>query len=134
MKKLLLLLLLSLGFIGSAYAETFVLTCNAKSVDMTQFGANTNFPNSTKTITMILEGNSNNGITKITFNDIGYKGEIRSSIFKILKQDTSGLTALGNNISAFGGDMLFLNLQDGTFSHTILELATVSSTVGRCYE
>ena len=134
MKKLLLLLLLSLGFIGSANASTSIIMCDAKSVEITQFGARTTFPNSTKTITMILDGNKSKGITNITIKEILSSGDSFSTTYSILKQDDRALTALINKPSSHGAEILFLNKQDGTFSIANLSMNAALGTTGRCYD
>jgi len=134
MKKYLLLLFLSLGLIGSANASTVILICDTKSVEITEFGARTTFPGSTKTVTMVLEVNKSGVIANLTIKEILTNGNSFSSKYSILKQDDKALTALGSGTNSHGAEILFLNKQDGRFSIAHLVMSAALGTTGRCYE
>ena len=133
MKKLLLLLFLSLGFTSSTNAATAILICDAKSVEITEWGARTTFPSSTKTFTMIVEINKKE-ITNIKIKEKLYSGDTHLTKYKILKQDKRALTAIDNSISSHGAEILFLNKENGRFSIANLTMSAALGTTGRCYE
>ena len=143
MKKPLLLLLLSLGFIGNSYSAILVLTCDTESVEVGKYGKRTTFPNSTSTITMILEHNNKKPVAEITsittkkiiggaWSD-GKKMSV-STKYKILKQNDDALTAIDEKISPYGAEILFLNKKNGIFSSANSGMGEVVGTSGNCYK
>ena len=129
MKKLLLLLLLSLGFIGSANAAGDVYSCKYKTVEVSGENENdisSNFHN--PDITLIVEKKQ---VTTISINPID--GKSYKDVYKILKQHKSyGLTAMEKTYTSNGVSTLYFNKNTLRFSMAILGLYIATGYSGRC--
>ena len=125
MKKLLLPLLLSLVFTGSAYAAADVYSCKYKTIEL--MGNNIKSNILSPEITLIVEKKQ---ITSIYISS--YSGKAKQDVFKILKEDKRfGLVALKkpswNSIST-----LYFNKRTKRFSMADLILEAVTSYSGNC--
>jgi hypothetical protein len=123
MKKLLLLLLLSLAFIGSAYAGD-VYACKYRSQDISvNYGERTGLIS--PDITLIVEKK------QVTTIWIGTDGKSYSDVYKIAKQDKKSLTAL-KKATSWRIEGVFFDKKNKEFSMTQLGFSSVTGSSGRC--
>ena len=124
MKKLLLLLLLSLGFFGKPAIASDVYICNYDSVLIFQNDITSDYPN--PALTLIVDRN------KVTAKFIHpATGNVANEVFKIIENEYDQIVAFANpSLSIYG---LNLNPKTGIFGLTTLVLGEAAAFSGKCY-
>ena len=119
MKKLLLLLLLSLAFIGQSFAgDVYLCKHEFKEMGALGYRDSKNPPD----ITLIVERNKVTNLTK--FGTETYK-----TVFKIKQKTASSLTAMSED---FGIKTLYFNKKTGSFYMATVASLGVTANAGVC--
>ena len=125
MKKLLLLLLLSLGFIGSAYAGD-VYYCKYKTIDIGPTGTRTGIIS--PDITLIVKKRE-----VITMLSNPLTGETDTEAYKILEKDKFfGLTAMSKKIGPNSISILYFSERTKEFAMAYTTVSRATASSGRC--
>ena len=141
MKKLLLLLLVSFGFVSSSYAKTTTVTCNETRIQHASdqgFNLPTTETRYNLTMQFIKEDGEVKEILVTTVNDSDISGKQTSytSTYEVVKSDELGILAIGKPVFSFVIQTLTIDLKTGLYARAeITNVAGSSSGMsGKCYQ
>lgn len=127
MKKLLITLLIGIGFSGIILAKSVVWTCSQTSVDLNKNAARSEFPGSNDNFTMIIDDSTITVKTRVLVFDEYWS---HTYIYTIVKHHFDDWY-IAHETNKTG--MLLVNLKTGKFSKSALSLGSISGSIGQCY-